>query len=208
MDRAHRLAASRLDPAPVKIVTDVEDVLRVVLGGTGPEDVGDEQLRVLIHAGHEAADALALLARPIAVHQVLVAAGHPRTREHVWAWLCATGVCDDLGVALARDERAIHAAPISNCKDVGLRLGVADGELVPSDAVVGHAMLRRPARPSPSPGGILLGRGRLNRGGLPGATVLQCVQGARAVGGCALVIGSERGHRFFRSGGCRHQQRE
>mmetsp|Transcript_97627 Transcript_97627/g.284996 ORF Transcript_97627/g.284996 Transcript_97627/m.284996 type:complete len:351 (+) Transcript_97627:119-1171(+) len=178
MDGPHGLPASRLNSAKIEVVAYVEDVLGVVLRSSRLEHFRNEELWIVVHARHEAALTLALSSRPVAVHQVLVPALHPGPREDVGAGRGPAWVNDYLRVALPGHEGAVHATPISNGKDVGLGLGIGDGDLVPRDAIVAHAVLRRPPGPGVRLGLVCRRCASLSarRGRLQGASMLQRVQ--------------------------------
>mmetsp|Transcript_44155 Transcript_44155/g.113632 ORF Transcript_44155/g.113632 Transcript_44155/m.113632 type:complete len:305 (+) Transcript_44155:1205-2119(+) len=82
------------------------------------------------------------------------------TREDAWPSPGAPSVGDDVGAALDRIQRAVHAAPIPDGEDV-LLLGALDDDGRPLHALVGHRVERRLARD----GGVGVVRADLPAGG-------------------------------------------
>ena len=101
-DLIHGASARLLDAAPVEVVADVEDVLRIHKCSTGLEGVGNQLLRLVVHACHVAAASGAgrLASGVEALHELLM-------------------VAKPLGVRLVPPAPWEHAGPRSSAPVVG-----------------------------------------------------------------------------------------
>mmetsp|Transcript_136460 Transcript_136460/g.345544 ORF Transcript_136460/g.345544 Transcript_136460/m.345544 type:complete len:231 (-) Transcript_136460:754-1446(-) len=146
----HRSPASFLDATPVEVVTDVQDVLRLVHQGTRLHCLCNQLLGLVVDSHHEAARLGAVLAPGVeARDEVVMVAQLDRVvpvptgpGEDARTLLPAPVVGDERRAPLDWAERAVHAAPIADGEYVHL-LHTAEGHRRPGHALVVHRHLRR-----------------------------------------------------------------
>mmetsp|Transcript_86367 Transcript_86367/g.220020 ORF Transcript_86367/g.220020 Transcript_86367/m.220020 type:complete len:379 (+) Transcript_86367:374-1510(+) len=149
-DLIHGGAASLLDAAPVEIVADVQEVLRLIDLGALLHRLRHQLLGLVVHAGHEAAGHRAVRSSSfVALDEILMVAQldsvvpvPTRPRENAGPRLGAPVVRDEGRPTLDRVQLPIHAAPIADTEDVHL-LGTGEGHRGPRHALVVHGLRRR-----------------------------------------------------------------
>eukprot|EP00429_Kryptoperidinium_foliaceum_P053308 CAMPEP_0176085894 /NCGR_PEP_ID=MMETSP0120_2-20121206/42994_1 /TAXON_ID=160619 /ORGANISM="Kryptoperidinium foliaceum, Strain CCMP 1326" /LENGTH=203 /DNA_ID=CAMNT_0017419721 /DNA_START=9 /DNA_END=616 /DNA_ORIENTATION=+ len=151
----HREAAVPLDASPIKVIADVQDILRPVHYGVPLQLVRNQELGLGVHLVHVTAaiDARGLALGLETFNELVMAADAlrvrrvpPRAGEDGGPRHRSPTVGDQprpaVGSNLVRPERAVQAAPVPD-RDYMHGLRAADGHGGERDAVVVHRSPRR-----------------------------------------------------------------
>mmetsp|Transcript_91290 Transcript_91290/g.229482 ORF Transcript_91290/g.229482 Transcript_91290/m.229482 type:complete len:258 (-) Transcript_91290:433-1206(-) len=194
----HRSPASFLDATPVEVVTDVQDVLRLVHQGTRLHCLCNQLLGLVVDSHHEAASLgatyLVLPLGVVASDELLMVAkffGVTRIpsgpREDAGPGLRPRLVGDDARPALDGVQGAVHTAPVADREDMHL-LHATVRQPRPGHTLVAHGHLRRLALDAPQLGVAALARDDARR-----------AREARAAR--RLAAGARRGAALLAAGG-------
>mmetsp|Transcript_53757 Transcript_53757/g.86896 ORF Transcript_53757/g.86896 Transcript_53757/m.86896 type:complete len:304 (+) Transcript_53757:613-1524(+) len=190
MDFLHVGATFCLDASPIEVISNVQDVLGLVQSGPSLERLRNELLWLGVDVVYEltpswAMEALEAISEVSGIAQerlvILVPAG---PGVGMGAWVHVEDVVQFLPIGPL--ERAVHTAPVANCKDV---CGLCHAHVWPCHALVGHSCGWRPHGPEVHLADRGIGSStHYGTSGLLRALQLQGIQGTVSISGLGTLV--------------------